>query len=242
MSNTFGRGSDVVRALGLCLALGAVSLTGSTVAQAATISGLTNTGVDLGANLVDQAWTIVSSFSVPVLSDPAPVYADAINGVFPIDGYWTPNTSFSKWDTPFNPLNSNTDPTVNGTYAYQTQFTVNGTPSSKNSLSFEFAADNEVASIELNGTSFYNGPTDGSSQYGYLTSVTALGLLQEGTNTLVFNVINYAQSYGNPSGLDVRFTGATVPEPSTWAMMLAGFAGLGLAGYRASRKAVHAAA
>jgi hypothetical protein len=27
-----------------------------------------------------------------------------------------------------------------------------------------------------------------------------------------------------------------VPEPSTWLMMLAGFAGLGLAGYRASRK------
>jgi hypothetical protein len=28
-----------------------------------------------------------------------------------------------------------------------------------------------------------------------------------------------------------------VPEPSTWAMLLAGFAGLGLAGYRQSRRA-----
>ena len=27
-----------------------------------------------------------------------------------------------------------------------------------------------------------------------------------------------------------------IPEPSTWAMMLLGFAGLGFAGYRASRK------
>jgi hypothetical protein len=27
-----------------------------------------------------------------------------------------------------------------------------------------------------------------------------------------------------------------VPEPSTWAMMLLGFAGLGFAGYRASRR------
>ena len=26
-----------------------------------------------------------------------------------------------------------------------------------------------------------------------------------------------------------------IPEPSTWAMMIAGFAGLGFAGYRASR-------
>jgi len=29
---------------------------------------------------------------------------------------------------------------------------------------------------------------------------------------------------------------AIIPEPATWAMMLAGFAGLGFAGYRASRK------
>jgi hypothetical protein len=33
-----------------------------------------------------------------------------------------------------------------------------------------------------------------------------------------------------------------VPEPSTWAMMVLGFAGLGFAGYRASRKAVSIAA
>jgi PEP-CTERM motif len=32
-----------------------------------------------------------------------------------------------------------------------------------------------------------------------------------------------------------------VPEPSTWAMMLAGFAGLGFLSYRASRKAGAAA-
>jgi hypothetical protein len=32
-----------------------------------------------------------------------------------------------------------------------------------------------------------------------------------------------------------------VPEPSTWAMMLVGFAGLGFAGYRASRKTTLAA-
>ena len=35
---------------------------------------------------------------------------------------------------------------------------------------------------------------------------------------------------------------AAVPEPSTWAMMLIGFAGLGYAGHRASRKSVALAA
>jgi hypothetical protein len=36
--------------------------------------------------------------------------------------------------------------------------------------------------------------------------------------------------------------GATVPEPSTWAMMLLGFAGLSFAGYRTTRKAAPVAA
>jgi hypothetical protein len=35
---------------------------------------------------------------------------------------------------------------------------------------------------------------------------------------------------------------ASTPEPSTWAMMILGFAGLGFAGYRKSRKAVAIAA
>jgi PEP-CTERM motif len=35
---------------------------------------------------------------------------------------------------------------------------------------------------------------------------------------------------------------ASTPEPSTWAMMVLGFAGLALAGYRSSRKAASIAA
>ncbi len=45
-----------------------------------------------------------------------------------------------------------------------------------------------------------------------------------------------SQLPGYPNSISFRLT--AVPEPSTWAMMLAGFAGLGFAGYRASRKAV----
>jgi PEP-CTERM motif len=43
---------------------------------------------------------------------------------------------------------------------------------------------------------------------------------------------------GNTVVLDVN----SIPEPSTWAMMLIGFAGLGFAGYRTSRKGVSVAA
>jgi len=41
--------------------------------------------------------------------------------------------------------------------------------------------------------------------------------------------------YVNAAGSTIGFT--TVPEPSTWTAMLLGFAGLGFAGYRTSRKA-----
>jgi hypothetical protein len=33
----------------------------------------------------------------------------------------------------------------------------------------------------------------------------------------------------------------TIPEPSTWAMMLLGFAGLGVVGYRRTRRVVSSA-
>ena len=68
------------------------------------------------------------------------------------------------------------------------------------------------------------------------------------------NVIDLGPSLGGP-GIDLTIgynlvadgsggfgfdfaVGGAVPEPSTWAMMLIGFAGLGFAGYRASRKNV----
>ena len=68
------------------------------------------------------------------------------------------------------------------------------------------------------------------------------------------SVINLGSSLGGP-GIDLTIAynlvadgsggfgfdfavGGAVPEPSTWAMMLIGFAGLGFAGYRASRKNV----
>ena len=48
---------------------------------------------------------------------------------------------------------------------------------------------------------------------------------------------DYTSAYDFGTGLTL-----TVPEPSTWAMMVLGFAGLGFAGYHRSRKAARAAA
>jgi hypothetical protein len=48
-------------------------------------------------------------------------------------------------------------------------------------------------------------------------------------------------THQGPFNAAFSLTGITVPEPSTWAMMLVGFAGLAYAGYRASRKSASAA-
>jgi hypothetical protein len=45
-----------------------------------------------------------------------------------------------------------------------------------------------------------------------------------------------------PADLRLGVSVTPVPEPSTWAMMLAGFAGIAFVAYRASRKAASAVA
>ncbi len=50
---------------------------------------------------------------------------------------------------------------------------------------------------------------------------------------------NSSNNYGGTVG---TFNLTAVPEPSTWAMMLAGFVAIGFAGYRGSRKGVALAA
>jgi PEP-CTERM motif len=53
----------------------------------------------------------------------------------------------------------------------------------------------------------------------------------------------YAELSSNPNGIGVgHFTLTPVPEASTWALMLIGFGGLGVVGYRATRKGTVATA
>ena len=69
-------------------------------------------------------------------------------------------------------------------------------------------------------------------------------VLPAGMNSIEVFYADRHQS-GASLSLSLETSGVTitpgVPEPSTWAMLLAGFAGLGWAGYRQSRKATVAA-
>jgi hypothetical protein len=66
------------------------------------------------------------------------------------------------------------------------------------------------------------------------------------TNAIVIGFNDFAVGPNHVSGtVDIgqsMASFAVIPEPATWVMMLAGFAGLGFAGYRASRKSAAIAA
>jgi PEP-CTERM motif len=90
----------------------------------------------------------------------------------------------------------------------------------------------------------YTGGTPGSPQIDYSADHEAYDLssfISKGDSTIDINTKNpslddliFLQVF-DVSGLGTVI-GPTVPEPSTWAMMLVGFAGLGFVGYRTSKK------
>jgi hypothetical protein len=67
-------------------------------------------------------------------------------------------------------------------------------------------------------------------------------ILEGPTSTPFYYFLKGGSSWTKYSSMNAQFeifgspvVGSAVPEPSTWAMMLVGFAGLGFAGFRASR-------
>ena len=124
---------------------------------------------------------------------------------------------------------------------------------------------NHAANIDFNGTNVFtvqNPPGSGGANFEidnifYAGAGDSNLSYQGGIGLLLANGASYYISANN-GGLTASGPGAgdgqyydwlggksqitSAPEPSTWAMMLLGFAGLGFAGYRASRKNVALAA
>jgi hypothetical protein len=227
----------MIKILSIGLFAGLSGLALCTTASQADIVGLTNTGVNVGAGGVDNAWTIVGGSNSISPSFSGPAYTNTTNGTFPLNGPWVLNSAVSQWDTPTPTLNANLDLNGPGTYVYQTTFTSTGPTGF---FTGQFVADNAVTSIIVDGHSIYSNPTPGSSQYAApWTGFGYSGLLSDSgpnANTIDFTVENFQGiPNGNPTGLNVEFLTSGVPETSTWAMMIMGFAGIGLLAYRRKR-------
>jgi len=225
----------------LLLAAAAVAVAGT--ANAATIVGLYNTGYDahgseiaVGTTAVDAHWTLGAGSTGTGYTGSPQTYASAVNGQFPI-GYWLADNDVSRWITPTANVADSFDPSVDGFYDFTLNFNLTKSQAPGASFVGQFAADNAVTSITLNGH-VLGASGGGFSSWTAFSAPTADFVV--GKNTLVFDVDNFAQNGGNPTGLNVQFLGSTAgaPEPATWAMMLVGFAGLGGALRTSRRKPV----
>ena len=107
--------------------------------------------------------------------------------------------------------------------------TVNGVSFDINSSSFS------QWSINLDSGNFYNLGLSSAVDYS-VPGMLYLNLHGDGgynvQRTQGPDVINYGTFTIGPPGTEVT---AAVPEPSTWAMMILGFLGLGFVGYRRNR-------
>jgi len=195
------------------------------------LSALVASGAVMGAQAAKAALVhdlvefSASDFETDVGSSPAPV--DPVTGSFTIS---------------FDPTLSYTDETAGITLS----------PGSLNialgsTLSFSYNAPTSMLPVT---TLVVGGISDGAQQVFVDPSTDDFWLfINDFATAPSFSQVGYSQTSVSAANLwdthsgSVTVTPVTggVPEPSTWAMMLAGFAGLGLLGYRKTVKASLAA-
>jgi PEP-CTERM motif len=113
--------------------------------------------------------------------------------------------------------------------AYASFFRITGSYSSGTSVSGSISHENGASVYDYLGNAVYSSPSETSE-------ITGNFVLPSGSHPFT---VDYVEGNGSPSVLNLSMSG--VPEPSTWAMMLMGFGGLGAA-MRARRKLATATA
>lgn len=214
----------------------------STIAVAVTTAGAAHAAlVDTGSapSGIDPSWTVQQIVgSNPGLNPPNAYIAPYVANSFPFN-YWGQPLLGSQWIVPTvdGPAVS-LDPTTTGSYQYNSGLFAVG--SGGTFITGNFMTDNAVTQIFVTDLSNKNAIStiySGAAIGGFNNGGTPFSFnLAAGTYQLSFVVENFAQNGGNPSSLDVAFTGlsgvSAVPEPSTWAMMMLGFLGIGFMAYR----------
>lgn len=209
--------------VGAVLALGTAA-----PAQAATLFGLFNTGVDATGAVIangsaEQHYVITASTNGGIVTPATPTVV-GFNS-------WTPNDAVgsfgSAWITPIanggEPGNSGPLPGTDLTYTYTLNFNLGGVDPNDAFLSGNVSSDN-VVRILLNGSDIGGQVDPGSpGDTSFFQTFTAFGAnsgFVAGANELQFVV----RDYGVVTGLRVGdITGAAVPEPGVWAMLIVGF-------------------
>jgi hypothetical protein len=219
--SAISKATTLVRALA---ATAFMALASSGAAYAASIPGLFNTGVDssgvaLGDNVADPHYSIILPSAMPAVTITTP------------NGAWTPHNLASDPGADYRWLWETTTGTPgNTTRTFRTVFDLSGLDSSSASISGLWATDNSGL-ILLNSVA--TAQTCGG--FGSFCAFSLSAGFVAGSNTLDFQV----SDFGPPAGFLVGSISGTasplaaIPEPSTYALMIAG---LGFVGFVAARR------
>jgi hypothetical protein len=164
-------------------------------------------------------WTTTDNFLVGTKTVPSTDYEVAYYD--PVKMLWYIASAF-YWDDMDLEIYvvTNKDVTLDADYGYFTDALGNKIPGTEFYSASVYNPDTEDWDIELSPEYPYPGGRPSPSEPGpeYLTGVST------------------------PGDTDNHFVATFVPEPSTWAMMLLGFAGLGYLGYRSRKRSAALAA
>jgi hypothetical protein len=193
-------------------------------------------GVNEGelADLSTPSAPVFSPVTVPAAFDPVSTTATDVNNAGDVSGFFTNGATdavegFLWVGTKFVPLNFGAD-TSTMAFGLNNEDQVVGAyvDAAGNTHGFVF---NWVTDAM---TTIDDPNADGTTSFG------VEGTLVNGINDKGELVGFYANTVGTPDAVN-GFLAIRVPEPSTWAMMLLGFAGLGFLGYRKVRMGTLAA-
>jgi hypothetical protein len=143
----------------------------------------------------------------------------------------------ATFELPLSPIPGIYDP---GYYfvIYPVPVNIGGSPQTADDILF--GSSTYVGGFDLTVTNSFGYALFNDSGYGAAAPLYYSG--PESSPTFIPGVYSNQYNYSTGQIDTVTVTTVGAPEPSTWAMMLLGFAGLSFAGYQASRKSAAIAA
>lgn len=200
----------------------APSLQGATTVVTNISTGVDpTTGQQLGNDVPDTAYAVVPGGNAGFVGQTLVAVSQSLPNTYVPDSASTA----SRWIGIFTGSGIQGITVPQGTYNLQTTVDLTGfDPSTASIPSSQFAVDDALAGIQINGTTIYTPPgglATNMSNFASLPANLGLGDFTSGTNTITFDMLNAVQS---PMAL--RFEGTVtavqLPEPGSLALVTLG--------------------